>query len=277
MFRFTAILLAFTCLIELGIRVYDATGELTTVRPVCGVALALLLMKRGGPLWSVILALCIAEIGPRFYHGQHLADVILAATITVSSVVLTYWAVRIAIGPVVQFRNWRNLLNFALIGAGVAILSSTLFAACLTLMYYHSNFWKNWQEWFIPTTLSYALFTPLCVLAVTANFAVFQNSKTGFAASLLVLVAVLFSLFIPLPIPRMSVIPLVLIVIALKFEIEGLAVALLATETFVTAAIVAGYKLVAIGSLSADLQLQYSQVYLVISDFRSASLRRGNH
>ena len=123
------------------------------------------------------------------------------------------------------------------------------------------HFATNWQVWFVPTTLSYVIFTPATVLLATAEKGVINNWRLIAASQALLLTVLAFD-FITFGPSRLFTVPLALLVVTMMCGIEGTALGLLLTELVLTVCTVVGLQLPSTSNLSIGNQLQFTQFFI---------------
>jgi signal transduction histidine kinase len=164
------------------------------------------------------------------------------------------------IGQAIDFRVWRHLVRFIAIAVGVSAASASFFAYQIP-RWSASLFWANWQAWFIPTALSFVIFTPVIVLLATAEKAAILGNWRRLTASLCILMLVLAFNLIPTGLPLLFTIPLALLVVTMACGIEGVALGLLLTPMVMTAATILGYGPSIINSMPFGYQLYFIQAF----------------
>ena len=187
---FCAMVLTFAVLTYFGMIVFIHAQQITTVRPICGVALAICLIFGRTIVWRVLLAAAVSGLIVRLAFGGSVPPKVLSAGFSVVAVLATYYGAQRLFGPTIDFRKWKQLAGFTAISGAVSGVSGVLFAGPLYWIY-GQHFWLNWQQWFVTTTFSFAVFTPAIVLAATMEPAAFESHKNRLACSLAILFGVL--------------------------------------------------------------------------------------
>jgi signal transduction histidine kinase len=265
--QLAALTVLFAVLNYMGSALYHHAAGITTVKPFSGVALAILLIAGRRSLWPVMIAGYAGGVFAKQMFGSNLFDCIVTPLWASGSLVVTWLLVRRAIGDV-EFRNWRQLVGFILVSATVCALSAFPFAGIGPLVasreFNAHSFGMNWVAWWIPTTLSYVIFTPVIVLIATAERQVMARNRTAIAGAMAVLAVALAVTFIPTDYPLSFIVPLALLIVTLVAEIEGAALGLVMTQLVYTTAIVLGTGPSAVSALALGDQLQFAQIFLGI-------------
>ncbi len=256
--------LGFALLSYMGSAVYHRAGGVTTVKPLCGVALAICLIYGRRALWPVLITGLLGGIAAKHVFNATLYDTLATPLLAVASLYVTHWLLQRMVSEAFSFRSWRHLIGFIAISAATSAASAVLFAFVLDPPRGTGTGWDNWMAWFLPTTLSYVLFTPALVLLATADRAVMRRNARKLALCTLALTGVLAGLFVPTNIPLTSTIPLALVLITLACEIEGAALGLLVTQIIISACTVAGLPLSALVWFPMGQQLYFTQIFLGI-------------
>ncbi|HSS13073.1 MAG TPA: MASE1 domain-containing protein, partial [Rhizomicrobium sp.] len=210
--RFIALTLLFALLYYTGSALYQTANGLTSVKPFCGVALAILLINGRRWLWPVLVSGTLGAILAKLVFGNTAIETISIPIITTASLYLVYSLCQNRIGQAIDFRAWKQLVRFIAIAAIVSMASSIPYG--LEERFWNGNrLWENLQAWFIPTTLSYVIFTPVIVLLATAEKGVFRNNWRRHVAAQSILLLAIVANFIPSGVPLLFMIPLALLVV----------------------------------------------------------------
>jgi signal transduction histidine kinase len=259
--RFIALTLLFALLYYTGSALYQTANGLTSVKPFCGVALAILLINGRSWLWPVLVSGTLGAILAKLVFGNTAIETISIPIITTASLYLVYRLCQNRIGQAIDFRAWKQLVRFIAIAAIVSMASSIPYG--LEERFWNGHqLWENLQAWFIPTTLSYVIFTPVIVLLATAEKGVFRNNWRRHMAAQSILLLAIAANFIPSGVPLLFIIPLALLVVTMTCEIEGTALGLVLIQLALTAATAAGYGPGATQTLSLGYQLYFLQVFI---------------
>jgi signal transduction histidine kinase len=259
--RFAALTLMFALLNYMGSEIYHRAGGLTTVKPFGGIALALCLIYGRRWLWPIVLSGMLGGIMAKYVFSDTLADCLLTPSLASATLLATYLLSQRFIGRAIDFRSWRQLVGFSAIAACVSALTALLFAGQL-------GWWSglafaiNWKAWFIPTTLSYVIFTPVIVLLATAKKGAIRSKARPIAVSLVMLAVVLAGNFIPLDLPILFTLPLALLVITMVAGMEGIALGLVLTQLVLTLATLSGHGVASIAKLALGDQLYFTQIFI---------------
>jgi signal transduction histidine kinase len=260
-----ALTILFAVLNYMGSALYHRAGGITTVKPFSGVALAILLIAGRRSLWPVMITGYLGGVFAKQMFGSNLFDSIVTPFWTTGSLYITWLLVRWVMGEV-EFRAWRQLVGFILVSSAVCALSAFPFAGVgpfiASQAFNAHSFSVNWLAWWIPTTLSYVIFTPVIVLIATAERKVMMRNRLHIAGAMAVLASALAITFIRAVYPLSFVVPLALLVVIMVSEIEGVALGLVLTQVVYTTAIVIGMGPSAVLALPLGDQLQFSQILL---------------
>ena len=259
--RFAALTLLFALLNYMGSAISLRVGGLTTVKPYGGIALALCLIYGRRWLWPIILSGTLGGIIAKYALSSTLMDCLLNPNLASATLLGTYLLSQGLVGRTIDFRSWRQLVGFIVIVACVSAVTAILFAGWPGF-WSEVNFTTKLRAWFIPTTLSYVIFTPVIVLLATAEKGVIRNNARAIAASLAMLAIVLACNFLPLGMPILFSIPLALLVMTMLSGVEGTSIGLLLTQLVLTAATVSGHGLAAIANLPLGSQLYFTQILI---------------
>ncbi len=259
---FILLTVLFTPLNYMGSAVYELAGGLTTVKPYGGVALALVLILGERLLWPVLAAGTFGGIIAKLATASSLSDILLTLLVTSLTVLAVHLVTRQLIGRKPDFRAWRQLVGFIAIATLLSAASSSLFT--LTMDMQRPRFWIDWQAWFIPTALSYVIFTPVMMLLATAECRVLLNNWLRISVCQLLMGAVLAINFVPIRLPMLFAIPMALLIVTLVSGLEGAALGLVLTEFVLTVAAAEGFGPSAIGYPSLGPQLYFIQIFIAI-------------
>jgi signal transduction histidine kinase len=259
---FTLLMVLFTPLNYMGSTVYELAGGLTTVKPYGGVALALVLILGERWLWQVLAAGTLGGIIAKLATPSTLSDTLLTPLVTSLTVLAVHLVTRQLVGRKPDFRAWRQLVGFIAIATLLSAASSFLFT--LTMDMQRPRFWIDWQAWFIPTALSYVIFTPVMMLLATAERRVLLNNWLRISACQLLMGAVLAINFVSIRLPMLFAIPMALLIVTLVSGLEGAALGLVLTEFVLTVAAAEGLGPSAIAYLSLGPQLYFIQIFIAV-------------
>jgi signal transduction histidine kinase len=261
--QYLALILLFAGLNYIGSAVYQHAGGFTTVKPFCGVSLAILLIADRKWLWPVMVTGIIGGMLGKLADGLQVSDAIITLGMASSSLLIIYLLTRRLMGQAVEFRAWKQLLGFIAIAIGVSAVSAFAFALFGTPHPFASaGFAVNFRAWWVPTSLSYVILTPVICLLATAKPGRIHANRLHIAGSLLLVAAVLAFTFVPTEKPLSFLVPLALLLAAMVSGIEGLALGLVVTQVIYTVAILNGLPPSALRHLVMGEQLHYSQVFL---------------
>jgi len=253
----------FALLNYMGSALYQLSAGLTTVKPYSGMALALILILGRRWLWPVLVTGTLGGMLAKIAFQDNLYDVILTPTVASLALLLVYCLSRRLIAAKLDFRAWRHLTGFIAVASTACAITAFLFTLEIT-GWAAPKFWIAWQAWFIPTALSYVIFTPVMVLLATAERRVLAGNWRVLLASMVMLASVLAINFVPVRLPLLFTIPMALLVVTLVSGLEGAALGLVLSEVVLTAAAAAGYAPAAIGYLSIGSQLYFTQIFMAI-------------
>ncbi len=255
-----ALILLFVLLNYLGTALYYRAAGLTTVKPFSGVALAICLIYGRRALWPVLITGTIGAMLAKQIFGATLLDTILVPSLASTSLLVTYVLARRLIGDVIEFRAWKQLVGFIAISAAVSAMSAIPFAVsgdAITGV----SFFVSWRSWWVPTTLSYVIFTPVIVILSSVEPQIMHANRHRLAGSLALLGAALAVTFLPTEVPLSFMIPLALLIVTMVAEIEGTALGLVMTQIIYTAVITSGIGPAALRHMPMGYQLHYAQVF----------------
>ena len=260
--RLFALTILFGVLNYTGTALYFTAEGVTTVKPFSGIALALLLINGRSWLWPVLISGTVGAVIAKAAFTIEPA-IITIPLITSGALFLVYHLCGKWIGEKIDFRAWKQLVLFIAIAAAVSILSSLPYALGARLWNGHQLL-ANLQAWFIPTTLSYVIFTPVIVLLATAEKGVFRrNWQRHLAAQSLLIVALALNIA-PVGIPLMFTVPLALLLVTMACEIEGTALGLVVIQLVLTTATVSGHGPGPVSAFSLGHQLYFMQGFIAI-------------
>jgi signal transduction histidine kinase len=247
----------------MGSAIYNLAGGLTTVKPYGGVALALVLILGERWLWPVVAAGTLGGILAKFALSAPLYDALMTPVVTSLTLLAVRQVTRQFIGRQLDFRAWGQLVGFIAIAILLSAVSATFFNLVLADVEV-AHLWIDWQAWFIPTALSYVIFTPVLVLLATAERRVLLGHWRAISACLLLMGAVLAINFLPVRLSLLFAIPMALLIVTLATGLEGAALGLVLTEFVLTGAAAAGFGPAAIAYMSLGSQLYFIQVFMAV-------------
>ena len=261
--QLAALTLLFSLLNYMGAALYGHTDGVTTIKPYCGVALAMILIL--GRHWrtSILAAGMAGGILAKLVVEADLFEAFAIPCLTTAVILTTDILCHRLIGRAIDFRAWRQLVRFIAIAAMVGTVSGFVYA-------FEQHLWKplklssDWEAWSVSITLSYVIFTPLIVLLVTAKRTAFLGNWKRLGAGLLVLGATLAVNFLPLNLPLLFIIPLALLLMTMMGGIEGTALGLAATQLVVMVGTIAGHSPSPIAHLSLGYQLYFVQLFMSV-------------
>jgi signal transduction histidine kinase len=260
-----ALVILFAALNYMGSALYHRAAGITTVKPFSGVALAILLIAGRRSLWPVMITGYLGGVFAKQMFGSNTLDSIVTPFWATGSLYVTWLLVRWVMGDV-EFRAWRQLVGFILVSSAVCALSAFPFAGfgpfIASREFNAHPFSVNWLAWWIPTTLSYVIFTPVIVLIATAERKVMTRNRVHIAGAMAVLTVALAITFIPTVYPLSFIVPLALLIVIMVSEIEGAALGLVMTQLVYTTTIAMGMGPSAVAALPLGDQLQFSQILL---------------
>ncbi len=255
-----ALILLFVLLNYLGTALYYRAAGLTTVKPFSGVALAICLIYGRRALWPVLITGTIGGMIAKQIFGATLLDTVLVPSLASASLLVTYVLARRLIGNVIEFRAWKQLVGFIAISAAVSAISAVPFAASGDAIT-GAGLFVNLRSWWVPTTLSYVIFTPVIVILSSVDPQIMHANRYRLAGSLALLGATLAVTFLPTEVPLSFMIPLALLIVTMVAEIEGTALGLVMTQIIYTAVITSGIGPAALRHMPMGYQLHYAQVF----------------
>ena len=260
---FAAMLVSFAALTRLGIEVFHRANNITTVKPIVGVALALILICGPQLVWRVAAAVLLTGVAMRLGTGENMAVIICPPVMVTLTVLGIFYTLRRRVGQILDFRVFNHLISFMAIVVGVSSLIGLVDALVLQKLAGES-LWTCWLGWIIPTTLGFVIFTPALVLSASIRGSTAKFSTPAIIGSSLLLIAALALNTVRLPVPVLFILPLVLTVIALSLGIEGASIALLATEIITIGCTISGYSITALAHLNLGEQLFFTQTFLAV-------------
>ncbi|MDB5736165.1 MAG: sensor histidine kinase [Alphaproteobacteria bacterium] len=256
----SALILLFVLLNYLGTAIYFRAGGLTTVKPFGGVALAICLIYGRRTLWPVLITGVIGGMIAKQTFNTTILDTVLVPGLATASLLVIYTIARRLIGHVIEFRAWKQLVGFIAISAAVSAVSAIVFAASGDAIA-GAGFFNNWRSWWVPTTLSYVVFTPVIVILFTADLRTMYDNRYRIAGSLALLGTAMAVTFIPTVVPLSFIIPLALLIVTMVSDIEGTALGLMMTQIIYTTVIISGIGPAALRHMPVGYQLHYAQVF----------------
>jgi signal transduction histidine kinase len=255
-----ALTVLFALLSYMGSALYHHADGLTTVKPFGGIALAMLLIYGRRWMLPILVSGMLGGVFAKMAFSATWLDTLLTPALAMVMLFATYHLSRRFIAPVIDFRAWKHLLGFIAIAACVSAVTGIVFAGQIQL-WMAPNFATNWRAWFIPTTLSYVIFTPVLVLLATARKNAIRADARHIALSLAIFTAVLACNYLPTPLPVFFVIPMALLVVTMISGIEGVALSLVLMQFVLTASVALGHGPLAIAHLPMGYQLHFMQVF----------------
>lgn len=260
---FTVLTALFTLLHYMGSALYGLAGGLTTVKPYSGVALALILMLGDSWLWPVLVAGTLGGVLAKLAGHAYFLDMVATPTVTSATVLAVHLTARRLIGRTIDFRAWRDLVGYIVISVTLSLTSATLFTLIIDGPS-RPHLALYWQAWFIPTALSYVIFTPMMILLATAGRRALLDNGWRLAGCMAMMGVVLALNFVQLRLPLLFAIPMALLIATLVSGLEGAALGLVLTEFVLTTAAALGNGPSAIGYLSLGYQLYFIQIFMAV-------------
>src|ERR1700761_7366390 len=255
---FSVLTVLFALLSYMGSALYELAGGLTTVKPYSGVALALILMLGDGWLWPVLAAGTLGGMLAKCAGHTYFLDIVVKPTVTSATVLAVYLVARRLIGRTIDFRAWRQLVGYIVISVALSLTSATLFTLLIDGVN-RPHLTLYWQAWFIPTALSYVIFTPVMMLISTAERRALRANGWRLAGCMALMSAVLALNFVPLRLSLLFAIPMALLITTLVSGLEGAAIGLVLTEFVLTSGAALGTAPSSISYLSLGYQLYFIQ------------------
>jgi len=253
----------FTLFHYLGASLYLLAGGLTTVKPYSGVALALILILGERWLAPVLIAGTLGGVLAKLFAAAPLYDLLITPCVTSLTLLCVHMAARRLIGDRIDFRAWRQLVGYITIATTISLISATIFTLVIDGLD-RPHLWTYWQAWFIPTALSYVIFTPVMMLLATAERRTLAGNWKQLAGCMALMLPVLLSNFLPLRLPLLFITPMALLIVTLVTGLEGTALCLILTQLVLTAATALGYGASAISYLSLGYQLYFVQLFMAV-------------
>jgi len=253
--------LVFAALDSLGTLISHKTGHIVTVRPVCGLAIALCLLLGRAAVWRVLAAMIVGGMAARLMFGGPLSVSILSTTLAAGSVLAVYHLVRRVIGSAIDFRVWKQLAAFLAIATMVSAVLGLPYAAMLYAIG-QTGFWITWQVWSIAVAMSFAGLTPAIMLVATMTRGTLRRRWRRFALCGCIMAAALAATFLQASLPLLYQVPLALLFVSLIAETEGAALGLLLTKIVAIAATVSGHGPATLIQGPAAYQLLFIQFFL---------------
>ena len=260
---FAALTALFTLLNYMGSALYELAGGFTTVKPYSGVALALILILGDGWLVPVLAAGTLGGMIAKLASSAAPFDLVITPCVTTLTVLIVYLAARRLIGTRIDFRAWRQLVGYIALSTLLSCVSATTFTLAIDGLG-RPHLTTYWQAWFIPTALSYVIFTPVMMLLATAERRVLAGNWKRLAGCMALMLPVLLSNFLPIRVPLLFITPMALLIVTLVTGLEGTALGLILTQLVLTGATTLGYGASAISYLSLGYQLYFVQVFMAI-------------
>jgi signal transduction histidine kinase len=260
---FSVLTVLFTLLNYMGSALYELAGGLTTVKPFSGVALALILMLGDDWLWPVLASGTLGGMLAKCVGHTYLFDIVTTPVVTSATVLAVHLAARRLIGRTIDFRAWRQLVGYIVISVALSLISATLFTLVIDGVN-RPHLALYWQAWFIPTALSYVIFTPMMMLIATAERRALLGNGWRIAGCMALMGAVLALNFVPLRLSLLFAIPMALLITTLVSGLEGAALGLVLTEFVLTGGAALGSGPSAINYLSLGYQLYFIQIFTAV-------------
>jgi len=256
-----ALVLLFTALNYLGTALYWRAGTIATVKPFSGVALALLLIGGRRAFWPVMVTGYLGGVIAKQPFDTGLPDIVFTPAWACLSLYFTWLMTRRLISAGEEFRAWKQLVGFISVATAMSALSALGFAAS-RFAFHGSPFWANMAAWWMPSTLSYVIFTPLIVLIATAGPRALRENGDRILGSMALMASALGATFLPTNYPLSFIVPLALLMVTMAAEIEGAAIALMMTQIGYVCAIALGLGPSAVAGVTLGEQLRFSQFFL---------------
>ena len=259
--HFCALIVLFAMLNYMGSAIYHRASGLTTVKPFGGAALAICLIYGRKSLMPVLIAGTIGGIFAKLMFGAAILDTIVTPSLASASLLVTYLLCRKIIGSKIDFRVWKQLAGFISIAALVCAFSALVYARDDLAS---TSLFASWQAWWLPTTLSYVIYTPVIVLLATADKERMWMNRGWILISTVILGTALLVTFLPTKVPLLFIVPLALLIVTMLSEIGGTAIGLAITQAVYTVAIVSGFSPAAVRNFSLGDQLYITQIIVGI-------------
>ena len=266
---FAVLTVLFLLLNYMGTALYARAENVTSIKPYGGVALALILIL--GPRWRWPILACglagglivkFASDTSVLYSSAILDSIAIPCLSTGVLLAVDQLCLR-WIGPRIDFRAWRQLVQFILIVALVGGITGFAYT-------FEQNIWKpwrlfsDWRAWWISITLSYVIFTPLIALLATAEKTRFLGNWLHLTLGLAILAATLAVNLVPLSLPLLFTIPLALLVMTMLGGIEGTALGLALTELVLMMSTIWGHGPAPLSHLPLGYQLYFVQAFVSV-------------
>ena len=261
--RLAALMILFAALNYMGSALYHIAGGVTTVKPFGGVGLALILIFGRRWLWPVVITGTAGAIFAKLTFASATFDSMFIPCVSSAALFANYRLSQKFIGDTIDFRAWKQLVRFIAIAALVSAVSALPYAWETGLLG-RLNLWTNLLAWFIPTMLSYVIFTPMIVILATAEKGTFRRNWRRYLAALSLLAAALAINFLPLRLPVLFSVPLALLLVTMMCEIEGAALGLILIQLVLTVTAAWGHGPAPMADLSAGYQLYFTQIFISI-------------
>ena len=215
---FTVLTILFTLLHYMGSAIYVLAGGLTSVKPYSGVALALILIMGERWLVPVLVAGTLGGMLAKLAGAAPLYDLVITPCVTSLTLLVIYLARRRLIAK--QPRLPR------LASAGRRIVHGDLSQLRLHATTFHlaidginrPHLGTYWQAQFIPTALSYVIFSPVIVLLATAERRVLAGTWRRLCACVVLMSLMLAANFLPVRLPLLFITPMALLIVTLGLE-----------------------------------------------------------
>src|ERR1700722_18297049 len=260
---FAALTALFTLLNYMGSALYELAGGFTTVKPYSGVALALILILGDGWLVPVLAAGTLGGMIAKLASSAAPFDLVITPCVTTLTVLIVYLAAQRLIATRIEFRACSQLVGYIALSTLLSCVSATTFTLLIDGLG-RPHLTTYWQAWFIPTALSYIIFTPVMMLLATAERRVLAGNWKRLAGCVALMLPVLLSNFLPIRVPLLFMTPMALLIVTLVTGLEGTALGLILTQLVLTGATTLGYGASAISYLSLGYQLYFIQMFMAI-------------
>ena len=226
-----------------GLSLYIAhASNVEILWPAKGVVLAICLLVPARSRTSALAAAGLGGVLGELALRATFAYAAFGTSITILGVVLALFFVDRAIGPEIDFRDWRSLTKFLFLACFAAMIigiPGSLFSGWMR----GTHFLRDWATWSLSTGLSYSIFTPTIVLLATMSQVSLaqRRAKERIIAANVVMFALLSAVFFQPGYPATYFVPMGLLGVTLVAEIEGASVALLLTAIVAIITTTAGY------------------------------------